>query len=324
MKKTKRVFFNFGMWEIKEIAKYFDRMSAEGWQVKKVGAFTIHFTRDTTVRYRHQVDCHSGAADSRYLSAFTEQGWEHIKGFESGLKYFRKPYDPALPESEYEIYTDEQSYKEMLDKSIKRQVGLTITYFCIALMYSIVGMCNGLDAKSMDFLGMLYYADGVMFLICAILFLTTAIQLGRLKKGKKTNIKGSTVNTLSYIACALFLVFVIGGGVVALSRNVRTRLDTNIAIGEVVEQYNDTLNFSIDKTGYYYLDLDMEAEKGSVGVEIKNADGEVVFDAETVNGKYSVDDECIRFTEGDYTAELTAPAGTTDAEFSVNLIRSFR
>ena len=47
------------------------------------------------------------------LNRQSEQGWEYIRTTFNGWSYFRKPWDPSLPEEQYEIFTDQASLREM-------------------------------------------------------------------------------------------------------------------------------------------------------------------------------------------------------------------
>ena len=49
----------------------------------------------------------------RYIETFREQGWEYVNSTFNGWHYFRKLYDPALPEEAYEIFSDRESLHEL-------------------------------------------------------------------------------------------------------------------------------------------------------------------------------------------------------------------
>ena len=114
MKKIKRRYVMYPAWEYKQEVADLNALSDAGWQLQKGGCFRSVFYRDETARYRYALDYNSSIDDpSRYRDTFAEQGWEFVNDTFNGWHFFRKRYDPSLPEEEYEIYTDEQSVQDM-------------------------------------------------------------------------------------------------------------------------------------------------------------------------------------------------------------------
>ena len=116
-KKTKRTFKVFAAWDYEFEEKEFDRMSEQGWQLVKGGSFSQKYEYDDSVIYRYQIDYNNDISDmARYDETFRDAGWERVNSNFNGWHVFRKAYDPALPQEEYEIYTDDQSRNEMLKR----------------------------------------------------------------------------------------------------------------------------------------------------------------------------------------------------------------
>ena len=114
MKNIKRRYTMYPAWEYKQEIADMNALSDKGWQLKKGGCFRSVFYRDDTARYRYALDYNSHIDDlARYRDTFAEQGWEFLNDTFNGWHFFRKQYDPSLPPEEYEIYTDEQSVREM-------------------------------------------------------------------------------------------------------------------------------------------------------------------------------------------------------------------
>ena len=114
MKNIKRRYTMYPAWEYKQEIADMNALSDKGWQLKKGGCFRSVFYRDDTARYRYALDYNSHIDDpARYRDTFAEQGWEFLNDTFNGWHFFRKRYDPSLPPEEYEIYTDEQSVREM-------------------------------------------------------------------------------------------------------------------------------------------------------------------------------------------------------------------
>ncbi len=133
-RQYKRVFKPFAVWNYREEVEYLNDASAKGWQLVR-STFGTKFKWNPDVRYCYQTDYTGKIEDmGRYLETFREQGWEYVFSC-MGWHYFRKPYDPTLPESEYEIFTDRDSLNERNSRWIKRM--------------AIVAALNGLIAVAM-------------------------------------------------------------------------------------------------------------------------------------------------------------------------------
>ena len=116
-KKTKRTVKMFAAWDYEFEEQEFNRMSEQGWQLVSGGSFTQKYEYDDSVVYRYQLDYNNDVSDmTRYEETFRDAGWERVNSTLNGWHVFRKAYDPALPQEEYEIYTDDQSRNEMLKR----------------------------------------------------------------------------------------------------------------------------------------------------------------------------------------------------------------
>ena len=114
MKNKKHRYVMYPAWEYRREAEDLNKFSEEGWQLEKGGCFHSVFYRDENARYRYALDYNQSIDDPvRYRDTFAEQGWEFVSDTFNGWHFFRKKYDPALPPAEYEIYTDEQSVRDM-------------------------------------------------------------------------------------------------------------------------------------------------------------------------------------------------------------------
>ena len=115
----------YAAWDYKKEVEDLNKLSAEGLQLIKGGCLYSQYEEDKSVQYRYQLD-YNRKIDNRmrYIESFREQGWEYINSTFNGWHYFRKPYDPSLPDSEYEIYTDMPSLGEMAKRWLK--LGYTI------------------------------------------------------------------------------------------------------------------------------------------------------------------------------------------------------
>lgn len=117
MKKTKNIYKMYAAWEYDREVHDLEEHSRNGWHLVKGGLFHCKFAFDNSVQYRYALDFNQDIADpARYRETFAEQGWEYINSTFNGWHYFRKTYDPSLPEEEYQIYTDTTSRNEMANR----------------------------------------------------------------------------------------------------------------------------------------------------------------------------------------------------------------
>lgn len=132
MSKLIRKHTVYAAWDYEKEVADLNQLSTEGLQLVKGGCFSSSYEEDNSVQYRYQLD-YNRRIDNRmrYIESFREQGWEYINSTFNGWHYFRKPYDPSLPESEYEIYTDMPSRSEMAGRWMK--LGYVMSAFVLLL-----------------------------------------------------------------------------------------------------------------------------------------------------------------------------------------------
>lgn len=107
----------FTAWNYQAEVEELNRMSEQGWQLIKGKLFSQKYKKNDNIVYKYQLDYQPKIEDlGRYIATFSEQGWEYVNSTFNGWHYFRKVYDPSLPPETYEIYTDENSLKEMNNK----------------------------------------------------------------------------------------------------------------------------------------------------------------------------------------------------------------
>ena len=107
-------------WSYQRELQMLNRQSEMGWQLIRGGNYFHRYKKNSDVQYRYQLDYTGKVEDmGRYIETFREQGWEYVNSTFNGWNFFRKPYDPALPEESYEIFTDRSSLREMTRRWIK-------------------------------------------------------------------------------------------------------------------------------------------------------------------------------------------------------------
>jgi len=141
MKKTS--FKTYAAWDYDREEKDMDQLSKEGWQLVKGGCFHSTYRKDESAAYRNRIDFNprilsNDEEEKRYVGFFEEQGWEFVNVTYNGWCYFRKRIKAGALESEYAIYTDSQSYDEMLKRWGKLAKGLSIAVIVAAISYLFV------------------------------------------------------------------------------------------------------------------------------------------------------------------------------------------
>lgn len=114
----------FMAWDYDKEEDYINNKSKEGWQLIKGGCFNSKYQKDISKRYIYKIDFNYKAISNSkskqmYLDMFEADGWEYISSTFNGWSYFRKPYDENLKDEDYQIYSDSDSYSEMLNRWLR-------------------------------------------------------------------------------------------------------------------------------------------------------------------------------------------------------------
>ncbi|ROR22386.1 uncharacterized protein DUF2812 [Mobilisporobacter senegalensis] len=136
-KSKKRSYKVYTAWNYDKEEQDLNKQSENGWQLVKGGCFHSVFEKNNNVIYRHKIDFNGdmikdSIEKQRYIDMFEEQGWEYINTTFNGWSYFRKVYNENIPEKEFDIYTDNSSYIEMLARWIR--VARIIQIFEVLIM----------------------------------------------------------------------------------------------------------------------------------------------------------------------------------------------
>ena len=143
MKRSKTSYKMYPAWEFDREVQELDEQSAKGWQLTKGGCFHSRYHFDDSVRYRFALDYTQDIRDPvRYRETFAEQGWEFINSTINGWHYFRKVFNPDLPEEEYQIYTDTASRQEMAGRWRKLAYTLGSVELLLGLIYLLANIAR--------------------------------------------------------------------------------------------------------------------------------------------------------------------------------------
>ncbi len=288
----------YAAWNYQREIDDLNKMSEKGWQLVKGGAFSGRFKRDESVKYRYQLDYQPKIDDRpRYIESFREFGWEYVNSTFNGWHYFRKAYDPSLPEEEYEIFSDRDSLKEMNNRWAKLAIVLTVfsaLYFAIELAL-------------MTLRPML---PTLLMLVAYAVILTGFIRGIVLMKNPDRS-KNSGFDRV-FIILFIVLIFggIIGGNVL---RNMRPN-DYSSMTAEYMEPISAentdaALLWNTAEIKYcdnYYIDVEIKADS-FVTINVISEDGEVVY---SVSGDNVCEEDVkLRLDKGEYKIYLSNFAG---------------
>jgi len=307
MKNYKTTHKMYSAWNYQREIEDLNRMSEQGWQLIEGGMFSSHFKRNSDVRYRYQLDYQPKIEErARYIESFREFGWEYVNSTLNGWHYFRKLYDPALPEEEYEIFSDRSSLEEMNSRWAKLGIGLAVVSFIIAAA-ELVFMF--LRPMLPTLILLLAYAVLLTFLIRGIIIMKNPEK----SKSSKADITLTTV-----------LLIAIFGGLLAgcVLMSMRPNMESNMRsdkVNPISTDLEDALLWNTIEVKYrdnYYLDVELDTDT-PITLTIIDAEGNVVYNI--TDSPVSVDDVKVRLDRGEYRLYLSDYAGgRLNADFEIN------
>ena len=229
---------------------------------------------------------------SRYIETFREQGWEYINSTFNNWHYFRKAYDPALPEEEYEIFTDRQSLNEMTRRWSRLALLIAFLAFCGNIMYLIDLIKRPSLPAALSF---------TAILIEVIVLVFGAIKIG--KADAKRSIKGDTA------LFTVFLVVLLAGLISGLTlKGMRPSFKTSQQASSIntPKVESSWADFTVKYADNYYLDLEMKSEKPMTFKVMSEKDGEI-FSKTTE--EFSEKDIRLKLPAGNYWLNMSAESG---------------
>ena len=295
--KMKRRFRVYAAWDYQQEVEDLNRASEQGLQLVRAGLFSSKFEQDSSVRYRYQADFQRLNATEmhRYLTLFEEQGWEHVNSLFNGWHYFRKRYDPSLPESAYEIYTDTASLREMRRR-------WTLVAVIAAVFHMLVTVCSTVMLVLRPQLPNLLYTLSFGMLLGLFLYGIVRMKRKAPRKGRSRD------GVLFLIVLVLFAVVCLW--LVPHLRGMRPNFNANTGGSSdgsgAVSQITDWVDFSVGYCDFYYMDLNIDAET-PMTFALKNEAGETVYTL--TDDQYTEDRIRLRLEAGTYHIELTCSEG---------------
>ena len=287
----KRSFKAYPAWDYQSEIDELNRQSEQGWQLIRGGCFGSKFVKNPEVRYRYQLDFRRIEDKARYIETFREQGWEYVDSTFNGWHFFRKLYDPALPEEEYEIFTDRESLNEMRRRWTRFAMGVGIVLGLAALWLGV------------RLVMMPHWPALAMFLMFAVesVFLLRGVFL--LRKPGDARHRGEQALFAAFLA-----VLVLGCAATLTLTEQRPYQTMRMQTEEMSEPMIDNrwTSFSVRYRDNYYLDLEIEAEE-PLTFAIFDEAGETVYTA--TGTSFAEKNIRLPLTRGVYEFSMTATSG---------------
>lgn len=294
MKEYKTTHHTYAAWNFDREIADLNKESQAGWQLMHGGAYHSKFRYDAGTVYRYALDYNTRIDDpTRYREIFREQGWEYVNSTFNGWHYFRKPYDPALPEEAYIIYTDRASESEMKKRWTRLIYSLGAITALLFLAYLILSILRPEIAL---------FAFTLVFLVIALV----CFRGGR--KIHSASQKGSLAHRRGLpFLIALLILYVIG--VVFGGGRQRLHTLTSYTPDTLAEPW--VISTRVKLPDIYRLSISVDAAQAAE-VALLDEDGAVV---RSFSGT-ALDESVLLFlTPGDYTFRTSyLPGAAGDAE----------
>lgn len=278
-------------WDYDREEARINSMAKDGWQLKKGGS--LHHTYERSDKnYRYKIDYNTNAKFNneeyrRYLSFFEEQGWELINSTFNGWYYFRKPYVEGSDKDEYELYTDNDSLKDMLSKWNAIARGLQVCFLVLFILNLVHFIFNKWYFSSFSALGALF---GFLFFQAGIASMK--------RKRIQTQSKSKRRINISYLLLLGMIISYILMFNTTDEYNYDYKLKYSQSINKDTEKRVETM--AVEKDGSYTLDIKSKGDRGIVGIQILK-DTTVVYSTSGANYNIITD---IELEKGEYQIEV--------------------
>lgn len=159
--KTKKEFRYFNIFQYQKEQEYLRRRHQEGWRFVKVSGLGVyHFEECTPEDVVYQLDYNQEGLEHKeeYVQMFRDCGWEYMQDY-AGYSYFCKP--AARMDGEEEIFCDDQSRLEMMERVYKGRLMPVMVLFCAVLLPQFI---MNLTIYHNAFLSVMYGAILVLYL----------------------------------------------------------------------------------------------------------------------------------------------------------------
>ena len=189
MKNTKTLFRFFTLFEYEEEQAFLEKQHKNGWKVvsfKLPGLYKFEICEPEDMVYRIDFTNENGSKNPEYRQMFADNGWDFLWSV-NGFSIFRKPLSAAsaasadASENSSEIFTDNASKLQMLQKIQQRRLLPLVTIFLCAVVPNFIKGING-DFGSSIFDNILTVFFGLMFVLYTYVFIKSLSKIKKLKE----------------------------------------------------------------------------------------------------------------------------------------------
>ena len=182
MKNTKTLFRFFTLFEYEEEEAFLEKQHKNGWKVtgyKLPGFYKFEKCEPEDVTYRIDFTNENGARNPEYRQMFSDNGWEFLWSV-NGFSIFRKAL-AANNTDNNEIFTDNASKLQMLQKIQQRRLLPLITIFLCAVVPNFVKGLHGEFGTSLSD-NIITAFFGLMFVLYTYVFVKSFLKIKKLKE----------------------------------------------------------------------------------------------------------------------------------------------
>ena len=291
-KNYKTSFMFYSAWNYQKEVEDLNRESEKGWQLVKGGCFHSRFVKNPDIQYRYQLDFRQVEDMGRYIEMFREQGWEYVSSTFNGWHYFRKLYDPSLPEEAYEIFTDRESLQEMNSRWARIALGIGIAL----ALFGILSAVRMITAPELPRLVQMltFFVESAVLLRGSLIMRNP--DASRSRRGD------------SALLGIFFAVILLGAAGGIILQDMRPNLSTEQQEDTLSEPLTDNrwADFKVRYTDNYYLDLEFESDGPLTFAVINEADEAVYTETGT---SFSKENIRIRLSKGQYSFSMSCETG---------------
>ena len=183
MKNTKTLFRFYTLFEYEDEEAFLEKQHKNGWKAvsyKLPGFYKFEKCEPEDMTYRIDFTNENGSKNPEYRQMFADNGWEFLWSV-NGFSIFRKPLAANNADKSNEIFTDNESKLQMLQKIQQRRLLPFITIFLCAVIPNFIKGIHG-DFGSSIFDNIITIIFGVMFVLYTYVCIKSLVKIRKLKE----------------------------------------------------------------------------------------------------------------------------------------------
>ena len=182
MKNTKTLFRFFTLFEYEEEEAFLENQHKNGWKAigyKLPGFYKFEKCEPDEVTYRIDFTNENGAKNPEYRQMFADNDWEFLWSV-NGFSIFRKE-GFSVSEGNNEIFTDNASKLQMLQKIQLRRLLPFITIFLCAVVPNLIRAIDGeFGSSTINMIFTVFFS--LMFVFYTYVLIKSYVKIKRLKE----------------------------------------------------------------------------------------------------------------------------------------------